>query len=127
MQKKNVAVIFGGCSPEYGVSLESASSVIKNMDSDKYNPIPIGISPEGAWFRFYGDTDKIANGAWLGSSECAVAVLSANRAKPGLIVFNKEGYTEEKVDVAFPVMHGKFGEDGTIQGLIELAGIPLVG
>lgn len=127
MQKKNVAVIFGGCSPEYGVSLESASSVIKNMDSDKYNPIPIGISPEGAWFRFYGDTDKIANGAWLGSSECAVAVLSANRAKPGLIVFNKESYTEEKVDVAFPVMHGKFGEDGTIQGLIELAGIPLVG
>ena len=127
MEKLNVAVIFGGCSPEYGVSLESASSVIENMDREKYNPIPIGISPEGAWFRFYGDAGKISSGAWLGSSDCALAVISSNRAKPGLLVFDKDKWSIEKLDVVFPVLHGKCGEDGTVQGLIELAGIPLVG
>ncbi len=149
MKKLNVAVIFGGCSPEYSVSLESAHSVISHMEKDKYTPILIGISPQGDWFHFVGNIEKIAKDTWCNPSDCTPAALSPNRTSHNLLVFHAtkveeaaieaafsgkpsegrcSGLVEEiSIDAVFPVLHGKNGEDGTVQGLFELAGIPLIG
>lgn len=124
---KNIAVIFGGCSSEYNISLESAYSVIRNLDREKYEPVLIGISREGDWFYYSGDVEKIRADSWHNSSDCIPACLSQSRSMHCLFVFEKEGVRQVPVDAAFPVLHGKNGEDGTVQGLIALAGIPLVG
>lgn len=125
--KKNIAIVFGGCSSEYGVSLESSSAVIRNLNREKYHPVLIGITREGEWFYFTGDVEKIAADTWCNEKDCLPAVLSPNPKKKALLVFGPEGVTEVAVDALFPVMHGKNGEDGTLQGLAELAQIPLVG
>lgn len=128
MKKINVAIIFGGCSSEYKVSLESSYCVIKNLNRDKHEPVLIGISKEGEWLYFTGEVDEIKNDTWFTGKDCMPAVLSPERKAHKLLVFHKEGRVESiSVDVAFPVLHGKNGEDGTVQGLIELAGIPLAG
>lgn len=126
-EKYRVAVIFGGCSPEYGVSLESAYSVLCSMDKALFTPVMIGISRKGDWFYFQGDIEKIAEDTWCNEEDCIPAFLSPDRGRHRLIVREKEKMSDISVDVAFPVLHGKNGEDGTIQGLIELAGIPLAG
>lgn len=125
--KKNIAIMFGGCSSEYGVSLESSSAVIRNLNREKYNPVLIGITREGEWFHFTGEVGKIAADTWCNEKDCLPAVLSPNPKKKALLVFDKNGVKEIGLDAAFPVMHGKNGEDGTLQGLLELAQIPLVG
>lgn len=127
MKKLTVAVFFGGHSPEYSVSLESAYSVINNLDKDKYDVLPVGISQKGKWFFYGGDSEKIKEDKWTSDSACFPAVLSADRGASELIVFRGNDIERKHIDVALPIMHGKFGEDGTIQGLIELAGIPLAG
>lgn len=124
--KKNIAVIFGGASSEYGVSLESASAVICNLNREKYNSVRIGISREGDWFYYRGDISKIKNDTWCNAEDCIPAVLSPNRTEHKLILL-KEGAESIPIDVVFPVLHGRNGEDGTVQGLVELAGIPLAG
>ncbi len=123
----NVAVFFGGFSSEYSISLESAYGVIGNLNPRKYRAIPIGISKEGKWFYFAGDPEKILADTWLTDADCTPVYLSPNRGDCALYLLAEGGAKRLPIDVAFPVMHGKFGEDGTIQGLIELAGIPLVG
>lgn len=127
MKKLNIAVIFGGLSPEYNISLESAHSVIGHMDTEKYTPILIGISSKGDWFRFDGDIEKIAKDTWCNSSDCIPAALSPNRTAHTLLVFHPDRTEVIPIDAAFPVLHGRNGEDGTVQGLFELTGIPLVG
>ncbi len=127
MRKLNIAVIFGGCSPEYGVSLESAHAVIRFLDKEKYHPVMVGISEDGDWFCFQGDIDKIRENRWLNDEDCVPAVFSPNRGKHQLLCFREDGIKAVDIDAAFPVLHGKNGEDGTVQGMIELAGIPLVG
>lgn len=127
MKKLNVAVIFGGASSEYGVSLESSYAVIANLNREKYDPVLIGITKEGQWFYFNGDIDKIKNDSWCNDQDCVPAVISPNRADHKLLILKAHGVEEIKIDAAFPVLHGKNGEDGTVQGVIELAGIPLVG
>lgn len=127
MDKMNIAIIFGGCSSEYGVSLESAFAVISNIDRDKYVPVPVGISREGDWFYFSGDREQIKNDTWCNERDCSAAVLSPNRSTHELLIFKEAGVESIPIDAAFPVLHGKNGEDGTVQGVIELAGIPLVG
>lgn len=127
MDKLNVAVFFGGKSSEYSVSLESACSVIKNLNREKYEPVAVGISEKGDWFYFQGEIQKIKEDTWLNDKDALPAMLSPRRSEHRLLVFGKEGVSSIPVDAAFPVLHGKNGEDGTIQGLIELAGIPLVG
>ncbi|SMC71495.1 D-alanine--D-serine ligase VanG [Papillibacter cinnamivorans] len=127
MEKRNVAVLFGGCSPEYGVSLQSAYSVIQYMDREKYVPVLVGISPEGGWFRFGGDPEKILKDVWCSEDDCLPAAVSPDRAAGRLLVFRGGSVEDVPIDAAFPVLHGKNGEDGTVQGLFELAGIPLVG
>lgn len=128
---KNIVIIFGGASSEYAVSLQSAYAVICNMDREKYNPITVGITREGKWFYFTGETDKIQKDTWYNETDCAPAVLSPDRTWHHLIVLcQKNMETEIKsipIDAVFPVLHGRNGEDGTVQGIVELAGIPLIG
>ncbi|RDU25030.1 D-alanine--D-serine ligase VanG [Anaerosacchariphilus polymeriproducens] len=127
MNKLNIAIIFGGCSSEYGVSLESASAVIRNLDESKYKPVLIGISNEGDWFYYTGPVDKIQNDTWKNSKDCVSAVISPNRRTHELLLLGKEVPASIKFDAVLPILHGKNGEDGTVQGLISLSGIPLVG
>lgn len=127
MKKQNIAIFFGGPSSEYSVSLESAYSVIQNLDTDRYNVIPIGISKNGKWYYFTGDTKKIRSDRWLQSKDCIPVALTPDRNARKLLLFYPDETKMLSIDIAFPVMHGKYGEDGTIQGLIELSGIPLVG
>lgn len=112
--KKKVAILFGGQSTEHEVSRVSASSVLRNIDLSKYDVYQIGITKDGKWFEYTGTIDKIENGEW----EKDEFYKSPNGQE---ILFNRE------VDVVFPVMHGLYGEDGTIQGLCKLLSIPCVG
>lgn len=127
MEKLNVAVFFGGCSPEYSVSLSSASGVILNLDREKYNPILIGITQKGDWFHYAGSTDKLLNDSWCNPLDCTPAVFSPNRGEQTLLLLKEDGIGRIPVDIAFPVLHGSNGEDGTLQGLLELIGIPIAG
>jgi D-alanine---D-serine ligase len=127
MKKLNIAVFFGGCSSEYSVSLESAYSVIRNLNKEKYCPVLIGISNDGGWFYFTGDIEKIRLDTWKNNKDCIPAVLSPNRRKHELFLLKKNGFDSIRIDAAFPVLHGKNGEDGTVQGLVQLADIPLAG
>ena len=126
MDTLNVAVLFGGCSPEYGVSLESAYAVISHMDRLRYDPVLIGISPEGRWFHYTGDPARIRSDAWRGA-DCVPAAVSPDRTEKCLLVLREDGAEKIRLDAAFPVLHGQNGEDGTVQGVFELAGIPVVG
>jgi D-alanine---D-serine ligase len=123
----NIAIFFGGFSSEYSISLESAYAVIKNLNKEKYRALPIGISKDGKWFYFDGDIEKIPADTWQNDADCIPVLLSPSRGEGALYLLKSTGVEILPVDLALPVMHGKFGEDGTIQGLIELAGIPLVG
>ena len=126
MEKRTIAVIFGGCSPEYPVSLESSHSVVVNFDREKYDLILLGITKGGEWFRYYGGPEGIENDTWR-DGVCVPAVISPDRETHGIIEFGPDGVKATRIDAAFPVMHGKNGEDGTIQGLCEMAGIPIIG
>ena len=127
MAKLNVCVLFGGMSPEHNVSLRSAESVLNNMDAEKYNIFPVGITKEGDWI-LYGSTDysKLPTGQWLECPENRRAAISPIRGQ-GLLVFEGDCVMWEMIEVVFPVLHGENGEDGTVQGLLQLAGIPYVG
>lgn len=127
MNKLNVCVLFGGISPEHEVSLRSAESVLNQMDPDKYNIYPVGITKSGNWM-LYGSTDysKLPTGEWQNCKENRQVVISPIRGQ-GLLSFENESVVREHVDVVFPVLHGQNGEDGSMQGLMQLAGIPCVG
>ena len=128
MEKKKIAVIFGGCSPEHTVSLASAAAVIWNIDAEKYEVIQLGITEGGEWFRFYGSPDDIEANTWRADrTKCIPAVISPDRDQHGILEFRMSGVRTTRLDAAFPVLHGRNGEDGTVQGLCELAGIPLIG
>lgn len=124
---KKALIIFGGASSEHFVSCVSASYVISHIPTDKYEVVTVGITRDGEWYLYEGDVSLLPEDKWLTSGKCTKAVLSPDRKDKSLIVF-RDGKTEKiKIDVAFPVLHGKNGEDGTIQGLFELSGIPYVG
>ncbi len=127
MQKKRIAVIFGGKSSEHEVSRVSATYVIRNIPQDRYEICMIGITKEGKWFLYSGDIDAIADGTWEQDKNNKVAFLSPDPSIKGLTVITEGTCKIIKLDVIFPVLHGKNGEDGTIQGLFELSGIPYVG
>lgn len=127
MDRKKVAVLFGGCSPEYKVSLSSAVSVIDHLDRHKYEPILIGITEAGNWFRYYGGTEKISNDTWWSGNDCIKAAISPDRDIQGILEWDEYSIQTTRIDVAFPVLHGKNGEDGSVQSLLQLAGIPYVG
>lgn len=123
-----LAVLFGGLSNEHDISCMSACSILQNADRSKYHLLPVGITRDGRWFLYENaDPEKVKSGAWETEPGLVPAVLSPDRAAHGLLV-TRDGRTETvRVDVCFPVLHGFGGEDGTIQGLLTLAGIPFVG
>ena len=126
--KKTVCVIFGGASSEYEVSLMSSASIIRNLDTEKFDILTLGITKDGRWLLYSGAVENIENNTWMNSETARPAFISPDKATNGLVVLNADGsYTVLKVDVLFPVLHGKNGEDGTIQGLFKLSGIPYVG
>lgn len=121
MKKIKVGVIFGGRSGEHEVSLVSATSVLKALDKDKYEPIEIGITTEGEWFTGSGALEKFKSKDY---ENLEPLVLSTDPKHPGFFLCNTDHI---RIDVFFPVLHGPFGEDGTIQGLFEIMNIPYVG
>lgn len=124
MRKKHVAVVFGGRSSEHEVSLRSAVTIINNIDKDYYDTVLIGITKEGRWLKTES-TEDIISGAWQNSKTTAVILPDAKLKSIMLIEHGK--VSEINPDVIIPVLHGLYGEDGTIQGLLELSGIPYVG
>lgn len=128
MYRKKIAVLFGGKSPEYSISLQSAYGVITNLDTEKYDPIPIGITNRGEWFRYFGDYENILDDTWANQKDKRVQVMiSQNPNIKGIIEVHPSESRITKLDAVFPVLHGKNGEDGTVQGIFELAGIPIIG
>lgn len=127
MNKKKIAVIFGGCSSEYEVSCVSAASVLKNLPGDQYDPVCVGITKDGRWYLFSGSVEEIADGSWINSPLNRMAFLSPDRSVGGIVVNGKGGFEIIRVDCVFPVLHGRNGEDGAVQGLLQLSGIPFVG
>ena len=125
VNKLTVAVIFGGQSSEHEVSRVSASSIISNLDSEKYYVIPVGITKSGKWMIYNGPIENIKNGEW--EKFGTPAILSPDASQKGLLKLVGDKAKLIPIDLAFPVLHGKYGEDGTIQGLFELAQIPYVG
>lgn len=126
MNKINVLVIFGGKSGEHEVSLSSAFSILSNIDREKYNVLTVGITKSGHWLYFDKDIENIKNGSWeeLSNKNVEINLIKNGNKEVGL---NFEDGTTKKIDVIFPVLHGPYGEDGTIQGLFELSEIPYVG
>ena len=126
MEKMKVCVLFGGVSSEHSVSEVSASAVLENIDREKYEVFPVGITDDGKWLFYDGDIDSIRNHVWE-NGDTTPAILSPDATEKVLIKFTDKGVEKIKIDVVYPVLHGKNGEDGTIQGLCTLAGIPYVG
>ncbi|MCR0274036.1 D-alanine--D-alanine ligase [[Clostridium] innocuum] len=128
MEKIKLAIIFGGKSSEYPVSLHSAGSLIHKINKEHYELIFIGISKDGKWYAYDGDVDGIEHDTWLCEEHCTPCVLSSSEGCRGFLKLHADGtFTRIEVDCIFPILHGKNGEDGTIQGLFELSGIPYVG
>ncbi|USG64562.1 D-alanine--D-serine ligase VanG [Brevibacillus ruminantium] len=127
MKKKKIAILFGGCSTEYEVSLKSAYAVLQHLDHSRYECVCIGITRQGEWFQYSGDLDKIAADTWREDERCIPAILSPSRNVQGIMTFHPDRMETTRLDAAFPVLHGRNGEDGTIQGLLELAGVPVIG
>jgi D-alanine-D-alanine ligase len=128
-----VAVVFGGRSNEHAISCVSAGSILRNLDPERFDVVAVGITPDGSWVLTDGDPDAlvITNRQLPGvSSESGTELaLAADPQRAGQLVSLSPGGAEvlASVDVVFPVLHGPYGEDGTIQGLLELAGVPYVG
>jgi D-alanine-D-alanine ligase len=121
-KRLRVGVLFGGRSGEHEVSLASAASVIRGMDLDKYEPVPIGITKDGHWLIGEGASKMLPDVLKSGRR----VMLSADPTEAALVPMDR-GAGAQRFDVIFPVMHGTFGEDGTIQGMLELSGLPFVG
>ncbi len=124
MSKKTIAVLFGGMSSEHDVSCVSACNVIDNINKEDYDILLIGITKNGRWL-YVSSADEIKSGKWQ-ESKVSAAILP-DAVKKSAVLFKEDGAAEVKIDVCFPVMHGLYGEDGTVQGLLELAKIPYVG
>lgn len=127
MAKIKVCVIFGGVSSEHEISLMSAKSIIDNIPTEKYDVVKIGITKKGRWLFFPGSTDDIISDKWHEHPDCVPCLISPDKTTHGIIKIYENEIFIEKVDVVLPVLHGKNGEDGTIQGLLSLADIPYCG
>ncbi len=127
MNKQNIAVLFGGVSSEHSISRITATNIIKNLDKDRYNVITIGITEDGKMYKYTGDIAKIKGGEWQNTADICPCTISQDRKRGGLITLEKNAYNVENIDCVIPALHGKNGEDGTIQGLFEFANIPFVG
>ena len=133
MKKIRIGVVFGGRSGEHEVSIRSARSVIEAIDKTKYDVVPIAITKEGNWLGpaaaaqlLPGDTQRKLSANVLENKTKDVALLG-DPSRTGLMTLGSTEQTTEYLDVIFPVLHGTYGEDGTLQGLLEMAAVPFVG
>ena len=120
---KEILVLFGGCSTEYSVSLQSAYGVLTHMDEREYRAVTVGITRKGQWLFYTGPFSRLEDDTWW-EGDCVPCTLSLDRGDRLLLLVDGRRIS---FDAAFPVLHGKNGEDGTLQGLLELAGIPVIG
>ncbi len=129
MSRIRVAVVLGGRSTEHAVSCVSAGSVLAALDRDRYDVVPVGITPEGRWVLVPDDPALLAfSGRELPAVKDGQAVaLPGDPTVGGLVPLEDGPAVLGRVDVVFPVLHGPWGEDGTLQGLLEMAGVPYVG
>ncbi|OON98901.1 MAG: D-alanine--D-alanine ligase A [Epulopiscium sp. Nele67-Bin004] len=124
--KENILLLFGGQSSEHGVSLKSATTIYQNIDEDAYEIYPVGITKEGRWMLYRGANFDFTNNKW--EEKGVPCILSPDATHKGLILLREEQeIVKVRIDKVFPILHGKYGEDGTIQGLCKLAQIPYVG
>src|SRR3954453_12439135 len=121
MDRLKIGIVFGGGGEEHPISVKSAQEVAQHLDTEKYEPFYIGITKSGAWKLCDGPGANWENGSGR------PAVLSPDRDVRGLLVLEQGRYQAIGLGVVFPVLHGKLGEDGAMQGLLELSGIPYVG
>jgi D-alanine-D-alanine ligase len=134
MKKKlRIGVIFGGRSGEHEVSIRSARSVIEAIDKSKYEVVPIAITKEGNWLApsaaaklLPKETQRLLSSDQLGKAKNDVTIIG-DPSRSGLVRLDANHAAAERLDVVFPVLHGTYGEDGTLQGLLEMAAIPFVG
>ena len=124
MSKKNILVLFGGRSSEHEVSCVSVTTILSNIDKEKYETYIVGITKEGRWV-VVDSIEEIKDNSFVNSKK--QAVLSPDTTEKALYIMEDGKVEKVRIDVAFPVLHGLNGEDGTVQGLFELAGIPYVG
>ena len=126
--KKTVAVLFGGSSSEYEVSCVSGATIAESLSKEKYDVKTVGITKEGAWFLYEGPTEGMRSGEWVRHPSCRRAVLAPDTSVHGLLVESPAGRLETmRLDCVIPAVHGKNAEDGTLQGLLHLSGVPYVG
>ena len=123
---QTILVLLGGCSTEYEVSLQSAHGVLSHLDRSRFTPLTVGITREGRWLRYNGSLSHFAAGDWEIQPDCVPCALSLDRGDRRLLWLDGSGRSEG-FDAAFPILHGKNGEDGTVQGLLELIGAPIIG
>ena len=116
-KKMQIAVLFGGVSSEYEVSLMSATSILSHLDPEKYAVSKLGITRDGRWLLFEGENALLTEGDWTADACTTPAILSPDRADHGLLIFRPDGVERRRIDLLFPVLHGRNGEDGTVQGL----------
>ncbi len=126
-EKLSIAVIFGGVSSEHEVSLMSAASIAKNLSPEKYDVTLVGITRQGNWLLYTGGVEHLTPGVWDSPEYTVPAFLSPDPSVHGLVILQDGGARIRRLDCIFPALHGKNGEDGTIQGLFQLSGIPYVG
>lgn len=124
---KKIAILFGGRSSEHAISRISAHSVAQQIDPARYDLVLIGINRAGEWFRYAGPLDKILDGSWEQDASCRPVLLSPSPALHGFWEWRDENWRPVQLDAVLPLLHGKNGEDGSVQGLLQLAGIPYVG
>lgn len=125
MHKKRVAIIFGGASSEHEISRKSATSIINNISREKYDLVYLGINKQGDWFLYEGPVEDILNGDWEKHSS-KKAFITPDRDTHGIIILDNYTFKTLYIDVVIPILHGRNGEDGTMQGLLQLAHIPFV-
>ena len=127
-EKMCVVLLFGGMSSEHEVSRVSVGNFVNNIDREKYEVLTVGITKDGRWLYTEATAAQMADGSWEELAGNMACVISPDRADHGMILFTPSGQVEKlHVDVVIPALHGLWGEDGTVQGLLELAGIPYVG
>lgn len=124
--KKNICVLFGGESTEHEISLRSACSIIENLDKDKYDILLVGITKDGKWKLYEGDTEKISQNKWYNDSLKNISV-NLGDLDSSFIIYDDNKTNKVNVDCVFIALHGANGEDGTVQGMLKLAHIPYVG
>ena len=124
----SLLILFGGESSEHEVSCSSAASVLKHISSEKYDIRTIGITREGSWLLTDSPACCIGDGSWEQDENNKTAFPAADRSVKGILVQQEDGTFEKiEIDVVFPILHGRNGEDGTMQGLLHISGIPFVG